>query len=69
MGFIVGFNIQRIGTCCVVSDTKVAIWAFPELEATTLSFDHLLIHISKLGMFENANIFSAVEEFRRVAET
>jgi hypothetical protein len=52
----------------VVSDTKVAIWAFPVQEATTLSFDHRHIHISEWNLFETANIASAVEEFRRVAE-
>lgn len=67
--FIGCLNVQRTGACCVVSDTKAAIGAFPELDTTTLSFDHLLIHISKLSLFENANISSAVEEFRRVAET
>jgi hypothetical protein len=67
--FIGCLNVQRTGVFCVVSDTKAAIGTFPELEATTSSFDHLLIHISKLSMFENANICSAVEEFRRVAET
>jgi hypothetical protein len=66
--FIVCLNIQRIGACGVVSDTKAAIRAFPELEATTVSFDHLHIHISEWSMFENANISSAVEELRRVAE-
>jgi hypothetical protein len=67
--FIACLDIQRIGACCVVSDTEAAIWAFPELNATTLSFDQQSIHISEWSMFENANISSVVEEFRRVAET
>ena len=66
--FIRCLDVPRFAVGDVVLDAEVAKVAFPELERATVLLDGRLVRIGELDVLNDAIVFSAIEEFGRVAE-